>query len=192
MSIQQDDTRPQLSPRVAALAIHGARGDPAAGCSCNAMSLPSQAGAFIVLRIAGEIDLSSVDTMQAALADALRQLPGLLLVDLAEVGYCGVRALALLVAAGDTASGQGTVYAVSGASDLINRVWTIGWHDGELPTRYPTTAAGILAMAHQPGRQNRDRERERGRPAGSQTAGSRCRTARSVSSQPAAPKVAVG
>jgi hypothetical protein len=54
MSVQ-DDTRSQLSPRVAAPAIHGARGDPAAWCSCNAMSLPSPAGAFNVLRIAGEI-----------------------------------------------------------------------------------------------------------------------------------------
>lgn len=146
MSVQQDDTRSQLSPRVAAPAIHRALGDPA-GCSCNAMSLPSPAAAFIVLRIAGEIDLSTVDTMKAALADALRQRPNHLLVDLAELAFCSVRGLALLVAAGDTASGQGTVYAVSSASNLINRVWTIGWPDGELPTRYPTTAAGVLAMA---------------------------------------------
>ena len=66
MSVQQDDTRSQLSSRVAAPAGHGARGDPAAGCSCDAMSLPSPAGAFLVLRIAGEVDLSTVDTMQAA------------------------------------------------------------------------------------------------------------------------------
>ncbi len=188
MSVQQDDTRSPLSPRVAAPAIHGARGDPAAGCLCDAMSLPSPAGALAVLRIAGEIDLATVDTLQAALADALRQRPDLLLVDLAEVGFCGVRGLALLVAACDTAYRQGTVYAVCGASDLINRVWTIGWHVGELPTRHPTVAAGIVAMAYQPGRQDRGR----GRPAGSPTAGPRCDTPRSVPSQPAAAGFAVG
>jgi hypothetical protein len=132
--------------------------------------------------------------MQAALADALRQRPTHLLVDLAELVFWGARGLALLVAAGDTAPGQGTVYAVSAASDLINRVWTAGWPDGELPTRYPTTAAGILAMAHQPSRQDRDRDRdrERDRRARPQTAGSRCCTARSVPSQPAAPGLAGG
>lgn len=187
MSVQQDDTRSQLSPRVATPAVHGARGDPAAWCSCSAMSLPSPAGAFIVLRIAGEVDLSTVDTMQAALADVLRQRPNHLLVDLAELVFCSAHGLALLVAAGNTASGQGIVYAVSAASDLINRAWTTGWRDGELPTRYPTTAAGILAIAHQLGRPDRDR------PTRQQTAGSRCRTARSVPSQlaPAAPRLAV-
>ena len=78
------------------------------------MSLPSPAGAFIVLRIAGEIDLSTVDTMQAALADALRRRPDLFLVDLTELVFCGVRGIALLVTTGDTASRQGTVYALSG------------------------------------------------------------------------------
>lgn len=189
MSVQQDDTRSQPSPHVAAPAIHGARGDPTAWCSCSAVLLPSPAGAAIVLGIAGEIDLATVDAMQAALADALRQRPNLLLVDLADVGFCGVRGLALLVAACDTAYWQGTVYAVSGASDLINRAWTIGWHSEELPTQYPTVSAGILGMAHQPGRPDRDR------PAGSHTAGSRCCTARSAPSLPAAaaaPEVAVG
>lgn len=185
MSVEQDDTRSQLSPRVAAPAIHGARGDPAAWCSCSAMSSPSPAGAFMVLRIAGEVDLS---TVQAALADALRQRPNHLLVDLAELVFCSAHGLALLVAAGNTASGQGIVYAVSAASDLINRAWTTGWPDGERPTRYPTTAAGILAIAHQLGRPDRDR------PTRQQTAGLRCCTARSVPSQlaaPAAPRLAV-
>jgi anti-anti-sigma factor len=188
MSVLQDDTRTQRSPRVAAPAIRGARGDPATWCSCNAMSLPSPAGAFIVLRIAGEVDLSTVDGMQAALAEALQQRPNYLLVDLAELVFCSARGLALLVAAGNTAAGQGTVYAVSTASDLINRVWTTGWPDGELPTGYPTTAAGILAMTYQPGRQDRNQDH----PARQQTAGSRCCTARSVPSQPAAPRLAVG
>jgi len=130
----------------------------------------------MVLRIAGEVDLS---TVQAALADALRQRPNHLLVDLAELVFCSAHGLALLVAAGNTASGQGIVYAVSAASDLINRVWTAGWPDGEQPTRYLTTAAGILAMADQPARRDRDC------PTQPPTAGSRCCTSRSVPSRPA-------
>jgi len=150
------------------------------------MSLPLPTGTFIVLRIGGEIDLSTADIMAAALADALQRRPDHLLVDLAELVFCGVRGLALLVEAGNTASGQGTTYAVSAPSDLLNRVWTSGWPEGKQPTRYPTTAAGILAMAHQPDRRDRDC------PTRPPTAGSRCCTSRSVPSRPAAPRLTVG
>ncbi len=74
--------------------------------------------------------------------------------NLAEVDFCGVRGLALLAAARDTAS--------------------LG-------------KSGILAMAHRPGWQP-NRDREPGRPARSQTTGSRCCTARSVRSHRGGPR----
>ena len=126
--------------------------------------------------------------MQAALADALRQRSNLLLVDLVD-GASAAFADSTCLAAGDTAFWQGTVYAISRASDLIDRFWAIGWHGGELPNRYPTMAAGILAMTHQPGLQDRVRDRGRDRPAGSRTAGSRAaRPVRAVTARRAPPR----
>lgn len=143
MSVQQDDTRSEERPRVAA--PEAALGDAAAQCSCTATSLPSPAGEIVVLRVAGEVDLSTLPVLQAALTNGLARRPGHLLVDLAELTFCSAWGLALLVQAGSAAAGHGTGYTVSAVSRHINRVWTTLWLESELPIRYPTATAGVLA-----------------------------------------------
>jgi anti-sigma B factor antagonist len=97
------------------------------------------------LRVAGEVDLSTVPVLQAALADSLVRGPCHLVVDLAGLTFGSARALTLLVDAGRTAAGQGTGYTVSAASELVIRLWMLLWDAGDLPIRYPTAAAGVIA-----------------------------------------------
>lgn len=98
-----------------------------------------------MLRVAGDVDLLTIAVLQGALASGLARGPRHLLVDLAELAFCSVRGLSLLVQAGRTAAGQGTGYSVTAASRQANRAWTVLWPAGELPTQYPTAAAGVAA-----------------------------------------------
>ena len=114
MSVLQVDTRsgPRRGP--AAPRVHDiqrARDDAAALCSCTATSIPTPSGEVEVLRVDGEVDLLTVATLQDALTSGLARGPCHLLVDLAELTFCSVRGLSLLVEAGRTAAGQGTGYA---------------------------------------------------------------------------------
>jgi anti-anti-sigma factor len=114
-------------------------------CSCTATSIPAPAGEVRVLRVAGEVDLLTIEVLQGALTSSLARGPCHLLVDLAELTFCSVRGLSLLVQAGRTAAGQGTGYSVTAASRQTNRAWTVLWPVSELPTQYPTAAAGVAA-----------------------------------------------
>ena len=145
MLVQQVDTRSEHCRRVAVPTVDRALDSAAALCSCTSTSLPSSAGEVIVLRVAGEVDLSTVPVLQAALADSVARGPCHLVVDLAGLTFCSARGLTLLVGAGRTAGGQGTGYAVTGASGLVIRLWMLLWPAGELPIRYPTAAAGVIA-----------------------------------------------
>jgi anti-anti-sigma factor len=111
-------------------------------CSCTATSIPAAAGEVLVLRVVGEIDLLTVAVLRSALTSSLARVPGHLLVDLAEMTFCSVRGLSLLVQAGRTAAGQGSGYSVTAASLQANRAWTLLWPVGP-PTQYPTAAAGV-------------------------------------------------
>jgi anti-sigma B factor antagonist len=114
-------------------------------CSCTATSIPAPAGEVRVLRVAGEVDLLTIEVLQDALTSSLARGPCHLLVDLAELTFCSVRGLTLLVQAGHTAAGQGTGYSVTGASRQTNRAWTVLWPVSELPPQYPTAAVGVAA-----------------------------------------------
>jgi anti-sigma B factor antagonist len=114
-------------------------------CSCTATSIPAPAGEVRVLRVAGEVDLLTIEVLQGALTSGLARGPCHLLVDLAELTFCSVRGLSLLVQAGRTAAGQGTGYSVTAASRQTNRAWTVLWPVSELPTQYPTAAVGVAA-----------------------------------------------
>jgi hypothetical protein len=65
------------------------------------------------------------------------------MVDLAELTFCSARGMGLLVQAGRTAAEQGTGYSVTAASHQVDRDWTLLWPVSQLPTRYPTAAAGV-------------------------------------------------
>jgi anti-sigma B factor antagonist len=148
MSVLQDDIRSEQRRWLAAPfvhEVHRARVDAAALCSCTATSIPSPAGEVLVLRVAGEVDLLTIAGLQGALTSGLARGPCHLLVDLAELTFCSVRGLSLLVQSGRTAAGQGTGYSVTAASRQTNRAWTVLWPVSELPTQYPTAAAGVAA-----------------------------------------------
>jgi anti-sigma B factor antagonist len=148
MSVLQVDTRSGQRRGLAAPRVHDiqrARVDAAAACSCTATSIPTPSGEVLVLRVDGEVDLLTVAILQDALTSGLAREPCHLLVDLAELTFCSVRGLRLLVEAGRTAAGQGTGYSVTAATRQINRVWTVLWPVGELPAQYPTAAAGVAA-----------------------------------------------
>jgi anti-anti-sigma factor len=148
MSVLQVDIRSEQRRRLAAPALHEvqhARVDAAALCACTATSIPSPAGEVLVLRVDGEVDLLTIEVLQGALTSGLARGPRHLLVDVAELRFCSVRGLSLLVQAGRTAVEQGTGYSVAAASHQIDRAWTVLWPVSELPTEYPTAAAGVAA-----------------------------------------------
>ncbi len=156
MSVQQDEARAPGGARAEVTEALGARGDLVPLCSCSAMSLPSPTGEVIVLRVAGEVDLCSLPVLRAALTEVLSRRAEHVIVDLAELRFCSVRGLAVLVDAGDTANGQATNYALCGASRQANRVWALGWPDAELPIQFPSAGAAVLAaLAPQAGRHDR-------------------------------------
>ena len=77
---------------VTAPAVPGARGDPMTGpgsrltCSSTAVSGPT--GPVVVLRVAGEVDLCTVDLLRSAVGAVVAQRPAHLVVDLAGLGFC--------------------------------------------------------------------------------------------------------
>jgi anti-anti-sigma regulatory factor len=148
--IRSELRRELAAPRVHE--IHHAQDGPeaAARCSCTATSIPAPGGEVVVLQVAGEVDLLTIAVLQGALTSGLARGPGHLQVDLAELTFCSVRGLSLLVQAGRTAAGQGTDYSVTAASHQAVRVWTLLWPAGERPTHYPTAAAGVAAATAGP------------------------------------------
>lgn len=141
--IRSGHRRPLAAPMVDE--IHRVRAGAAALCACTATLIPSPAGEILILRVAGEVDLLTVAVLQGALTSGLARGPCHLMVDLAELTFCSVRGLSLLVQAGDTAAGQGTGYSVTAPSRQINRAWATLWPVTELPTRYPAAASGMAA-----------------------------------------------
>jgi anti-anti-sigma factor len=155
MSVQQVDTSSERRDQARAPAVAGAGGDRGGSCWCSWTSPPSPTGEVIVLGVAGEVDLCSLPVLRAALAEVIGRRSDHVIVDLAEVRFCSVRGLTVLAEAGATAAGAGTEYAIGGASRLVNRVWALGWPDAELPIRFPTAGAAVLAaLAHLAGRRD--------------------------------------
>jgi anti-anti-sigma factor len=149
MSVEQVGIR--AGQRCPVTAACGTLADAAALCSCAAMSLVSSAGEIIVLRVAGEVDLSTLPVLQAALTGSLAREPRHLVVDLSGLIFCSVRGATLLVQAGRTAASHGTGYAVTAVPGQVIRVWLLLWPAGDLPIRYPTSAAGVrTAVAASP------------------------------------------
>jgi len=150
MSVQQDDPhqgRPGRPPRPAPATAHR---DLSELCRCSTTSLRSPTGEATVLRVAGEVDVSSLAVLRTALTAALDRHADHVVVDLAELRFCSVRGLTVLAEAGATAAGLGIEYAIGGAPRQANRVWALGWADTELPMRFPTAGDGVLAaLAHQ-------------------------------------------
>lgn len=145
MSALQDATSSPSLSRAAACHVDDGLDEASVVCSCHATSVPAPAGEIVVLRVAGEVDRSTLGILQDALTESLARGPCALLVDLSGMTFCHGSGLALLVHAARTAAERGTGYAVSAASTHVERVWAILWPEGELPTRHRTAEAGVVA-----------------------------------------------
>lgn len=136
MSVQQDKSIPTTTA--------DAREDPGR-CWCTTTAAAFPAGEVLLLRVAGEIDLSSLGLVEEALAAALLRRPIQLVVDLAGVTFCSCRGLRVLLDCSVTAAGHGTGYALSGASRQAERVWGMLRPDGLLPARYRSSGDALVA-----------------------------------------------
>ncbi|MFP5072750.1 STAS domain-containing protein [Pseudonocardia nantongensis] len=110
---------------------------------------PRAPGTILVLRMAGEIDLSTQRGMQSALRAGLHARPRHLLVDLSRVGFCGVRAFSMLNQSARTAAEHQIDYALCGLSVHLERVATTLWGSAG-PNRHRSTAEAVtmLRAAH--------------------------------------------
>ncbi len=142
-----NDERVRNSHGTAGLAVRASknRADAASVYSYTEASLSSPAGEIVVLRIAGEVDLSTITALQATLAGNLSRGPCHLVVDLAGLTFCSVQGAALLIEAGRIAADQGAGYTVTSAPGSVIRIWMLVWTASDLPVQYPSAAAGVLA-----------------------------------------------
>jgi anti-anti-sigma factor len=145
MSIQHEGISSEQRSHVAVPLLHVPRGDPVR-CTCSTTSMSSPTGeSIVVLQVAGEVDLSTVDFLATALTAVLRQRPDHLIVDLAGLSFCGACGLTVLADAGVTAARDGTCYGISADSRLMVRCWSRFWIKSEQPTQFPTCSAGVSA-----------------------------------------------
>jgi anti-anti-sigma factor len=151
MSIQHDGISTEQRRHLTAPTRHGARGDPSVRCICSATSVTSPTGeSIVVLQVAGEVDLATVDFLATALTAVLRQQPDHLIVDLAQLSFCAACGLTVLAEAGVTAAGNGTRYGVSAASRLMTHCWSRLWAEDDQPIQFPTCAAAVGAAWGRP------------------------------------------
>jgi anti-anti-sigma factor len=115
-------------------------------------------GEITVVRVFGDIDLSTVHVLQAALGEARHRRPSHLVVDVAGMGFCSVLGLAELANAGPEPAGHRAEYLLSGVRPHLERHLGLLWPADTLPVRYPSVGAAVLtAMAHQHDRRDRAR-----------------------------------
>ena len=76
VDIRSGRRRGSAPPRVRD--VQRARDDAAALCSCTATSIPAPAGEVRVLRVAGEVDLLTIEVLQGALTSSLARGPTVL------------------------------------------------------------------------------------------------------------------
>lgn len=114
-------------------------------CSCELEAVAGPAGSILLLRVAGEVDLHSLPVLQHALTATIDQRPADLVVDLAAVGFCCVRGIALLVTAGTTAQTNRTTFTLSGLPPHLHRISTRLWPE-EPFLHYRSAAAAVAAL----------------------------------------------
>lgn len=135
MSVQSDSIPTTPDPR----------GDLGERCWCTTTAVASPSGEVLVLCVAGEIDLSTLELVEDAMAAALLRRPAQLVVDIAGATFCSCRGFRVLLDCAVTAARHGTRYALSGASHHAEHIWGMLRPDGLLPMRYPSAGDALVA-----------------------------------------------
>lgn len=102
------------------------------------------AGEIVVLGVAGDLDLATVDVVAAALDEALARLPAVLVIDLTDVGFCDVRGAELLRRAGQVATETLARYDVSGECASLDRICAVLW-PGMVAARHGNVSDALAA-----------------------------------------------
>lgn len=97
----------------------------------------------VLFRITGEVDLESIGRVEEAVRTLLGRRPEHVVVDLAGMGFCGLRGLALLVTASAAADALGIGLVVCGASVQAVRVWSLLWEPAQRPPLHPDATAAV-------------------------------------------------
>lgn len=98
-------------------------------------------GNIVVVRVAGDIDMLTLPLVWGAVITALDNHPADLVVDISEVGFCGVRGFALLAAIARVAAAGGIGYTISGMGRHHERAARLLWPDQQLVHARSTSAA---------------------------------------------------
>jgi anti-anti-sigma regulatory factor len=86
-----------------------------------------RAGKAVVVRLAGEADLSTLRGLVALLEAIVRDRPAGLVIDAAHLTFCDVATVRALLRATERAARGGTVVGVAGMPPTMERVVTLGW-----------------------------------------------------------------
>lgn len=101
-----------------------------------------------VLRVFGEVDLTTHTAFDAGLRQVLGDAPDRIVVDGTSMGFCGARGLAALMSTVALAAERGIDVAVVGFSPLLQRLCGQIW-PGPQPVPYSGVADAIADAAHQ-------------------------------------------
>jgi anti-anti-sigma regulatory factor len=86
-----------------------------------------RAGRAVVVRLAGEADLSTLRGLVALLEAIVGDRPAGLVIDAARLTFCDVATVRALLGATERAARAGTVVGVAGMPPTMERVVTLGW-----------------------------------------------------------------
>jgi anti-anti-sigma factor len=96
----------------------------------------------VVLRVSGELDSCSLALVSAVLDSCLALRPMHLVVDLAGLGFCSARGMALLVDTSCVATSAGIGFSLAGCRTSLEHVLILIWKD-QVPHRFRDAGEAI-------------------------------------------------
>ncbi|MDQ2706251.1 MAG: STAS domain-containing protein [Actinomycetota bacterium] len=117
-------------------------------CSWSIDTVPLAGdGDIVVLRLVGELDLSTDPLLREALDAVNARAPAYLVIDLAEVGFCGAGQLRQLADTHTDTLVNGVGFALCGLSRSQSRACAVVWGRDYLPRCYPSARDAITVWS---------------------------------------------
>jgi anti-anti-sigma regulatory factor len=104
-----------------------------------------RAGSAVVLRLAGEADLSTLRGLIRLLDAIVEDRPAGLVVDASALAFCDVATVRALVTVTDRAARAGAVVGVAGMPTTMERVFSLGWSGSSLQ-RWGSVEEALAAL----------------------------------------------